>query len=91
MALGGALYAVHPGGPKVLDRVRAALRLDEAQIAGSRALLRRRGNMSSATLPHIWMDLVRDPTIVPGTLVVSLAFGPGLTVSAAVMQKTEAP
>lgn len=85
--LSGAVYAVHPGGPKILDRAREVLHLDETQIACSRKVLLQRGNMSSATLPHIWMDLVRDPDIAPGRTIVSLAFGPGLTICGAVMRK----
>jgi predicted naringenin-chalcone synthase len=82
-----AVYAVHPGGPKVLDRVRDALALDEAQIATSRQVLRERGNMSSATVPHVWMDLARSPAIEDGRPIVSLAFGPGLTLCGAVLVK----
>lgn len=76
----GALFAVHPGGPKIIDGVAAALELAESQVAVSRAVLHDHGNMSSATLPHIWMRLVEDRRVVAGTLVVSLAFGPGLTI-----------
>jgi predicted naringenin-chalcone synthase len=45
------------------------------------------GNMSSATLPHIWKLLLEDPAVPPGTLIPSMAFGPGLTVCGAVLQK----
>jgi predicted naringenin-chalcone synthase len=82
-----ALYAVHPGGPKILDRVRDALHLDEAQIAASRQVLRERGNMSSATVPHVWMEIARSPQIDAGRPIVSLAFGPGLTLCGAVLRK----
>ena len=85
--LGEAVYAVHPGGPKILDRVREVLRLDEKQLACSRKVLLQRGNMSSATLPHVWMELVRDPDIAAGRTIVSLAFGPGLTICGAIMRK----
>jgi predicted naringenin-chalcone synthase len=85
--LGAAVFAVHPGGPKILDRVRAMLELDEAQLATSRAVLRAHGNMSSATLPHIWMRLLADDRVAPGSLVVSLAFGPGLTLCGALLEK----
>jgi predicted naringenin-chalcone synthase len=44
--------------------------------------------MSSATLPHIWMRLLEASDVPVGTPVVSLAFGPGLTVAAALMVKT---
>jgi len=83
----GALFAVHPGGPKIVDRVTLALELREAQVAVSRAVLREHGNMSSATLPHIWQRITQSPAVVNDTLVVSLAFGPGLTLSGAVLRK----
>jgi predicted naringenin-chalcone synthase len=80
-------FAVHPGGPRIIDGVRDVLELDEPQVRTSRAVLLDHGNMSSATLPHIWMRLLADPQIAPGTPIVSLAFGPGLTVAGAVLEK----
>jgi predicted naringenin-chalcone synthase len=85
--LRGAVAAVHPGGPKIIDRVCAVLELSEAQVAHSRGVLFDHGNMSSATLPHIWMRIVEDPAVPPGTLVPSLAFGPGLTVCGGLLVK----
>ena len=71
--------AVHPGGPKILDFVRDRLELTEDQIQFSRKVLREKGNMSSATLPHIWDEMLKDENVKNGELVVSMAFGPGLT------------
>ncbi|HEU4411539.1 MAG TPA: 3-oxoacyl-[acyl-carrier-protein] synthase III C-terminal domain-containing protein [Polyangiaceae bacterium] len=85
--LPGAVWAVHPGGPKIIDGVRAALELDEAQVRASREVLRAYGNMSSATLPHVWARVLDDPAVRPGTLVVGLAFGPGLTVCGCLLEK----
>jgi predicted naringenin-chalcone synthase len=82
-----AVYAVHPGGPKILDRVRDVLAIDEKQIEASRRVLRAHGNMSSATVPHVWMEIARSPEVEAGRAVVSLAFGPGLTLCGAVMRK----
>jgi len=82
--LRGALPAVHPGGPKILDRVEHVLELAPHQLAASRAVLRDFGNMSSATLPHIWQRLADEAA--PGTLVPSLAFGPGLTMCGALLE-----
>jgi predicted naringenin-chalcone synthase len=82
-----ALYAMHPGGPRILDRMRDVLGLGEEQIAFSRRVLLEHGNMSSATLPHVWMDIARDAGVEPGRAVVSLAFGPGLTLCGAAMRK----
>jgi predicted naringenin-chalcone synthase len=86
-AIKRSAFAVHPGGPKIIDRVRDVLELREAQISTSRDVLRDCGNMSSATLPHVWMRMLDDPQIAAGTLIVSLAFGPGLTVCGAVLEK----
>ena len=85
--LKGCVFAVHPGGPKIIDRVRDVLELDEAQVDTSRAVLFDHGNMSSATLPHIWMRILDDPRVVPGTLIPSLAFGPGLTMCGGLFEK----
>jgi predicted naringenin-chalcone synthase len=52
-------------------------------VALSHKVLRERGNMSSATLPHIWKEIL-DLDLKSGTRVVSLAFGPGLTLFGAV-------
>jgi predicted naringenin-chalcone synthase len=83
----GSVFAVHPGGPKILDRVRDVLELDEAQLRASRGVLFDHGNMSSATLPHVWMRVLADAAIPAGTLIPSLAFGPGLTVSGGLFEK----
>jgi predicted naringenin-chalcone synthase len=81
------VYAVHPGGPKIIDGVRDVLELSEAQVQTSRDVLRDHGNMSSATAPHIWMRVADDPAVAPGTPVVSLAFGPGLTMCGGIFRK----
>jgi len=86
-ALGECTFAVHPGGPKIIDGVARVLELDDAQVAASRGVLHDYGNMSSATLPHIWMRLLADPAVPRGTLIPSLAFGPGLTVCGVLLEK----
>lgn len=80
-----SLFAVHPGGPRIIDGVQHTLELTDAQVAASRAVLHDHGNMSSATLPHVWMRL--DASAPRGTLIASLAFGPGLTVCGALFEK----
>ena len=81
------VFAVHPGGPRILDLVGEVLELDSAQLQTSREVLFEYGNMSSATLPHVWMRILNDARVAPGTPVVSLAFGPGLTVCGALFVK----
>jgi len=83
----GALFAVHPGGPRILDSVEEVLGLEPSQLRLSRTVLFERGNMSSATLPHIWMSAASDRGVTRGMLVVSLAFGPGLTIAGALFRK----
>ncbi|HEY6077330.1 MAG TPA: 3-oxoacyl-[acyl-carrier-protein] synthase III C-terminal domain-containing protein [Polyangiaceae bacterium] len=85
-----ALFAIHPGGPKIVDQIASRLELSEPQVAASRAVLRERGNMSSATVPHIWQALATSSEVKHGQLVVSLAFGPGLTLCGALLRKVAA-
>jgi predicted naringenin-chalcone synthase len=84
---GKIIFAVHPGGPRILDSIEELFSLERRQIQLSRNVLFERGNMSSATLPHIWMAAAEDRDIKPGAIVVSLAFGPGLTMAGALFRK----
>jgi predicted naringenin-chalcone synthase len=90
LSIGGTLartvFAVHPGGPKIIDAVRDVLELTDAQVQTSRDVLFDYGNMSSATLPHVWMRLLADPKIPGETPILSLAFGPGLTICGGLFQ-----
>ncbi len=73
-----AHWAIHPGGRSVLDGVRDGAQLDEEQLTSSREVLRRFGNMSSATVMFVLQDIMnRSPRPGPGC---AMAFGPGLTV-----------
>nr|VFJ56034.1 MAG: Predicted naringenin-chalcone synthase [Candidatus Kentron sp. FW] len=82
-----ALFAVHPGGPKILDSIRERLHITREQMRWSWEVLYEKGNMSSATVPYVWHAIVNDDTVPKGTLVVSLAFGPGLTACGMLMEK----
>lgn len=73
------LWAVHPGGRSILDKVQAALELSDEQLTPSREVLRRFGNMSSATVLFILRDLLDGAGDEPER-VGAMAFGPGLTV-----------
>lgn len=81
-----AIFAVHPGGPKIIDAVKENLELAEEQIQASRQVLFERGNMSSATLPHVWHKLLHEQKVESGKKVLSLAFGPGLTIFGALFE-----
>jgi predicted naringenin-chalcone synthase len=76
-------WAVHPGGPRILDVVAERLALPEAALDASRGVLAEHGNCSSAT---VLMVLAALPRPAPGRYVVALAFGPGLTLYAALLR-----
>lgn len=80
------LYAIHPGGPKIIQQVQKTLGLTDLQVAASRDVLFHYGNMSSATVPHIWRRILHQAEVPAGTRVVSLAFGPGLTIAGQVSE-----
>jgi predicted naringenin-chalcone synthase len=81
-----AWWAVHPGGPRVIESAAEALSLPAGAVRHSQEVLFARGNMSSTTIPHIWAAMQADAAVRPGDLVVSLAFGPGLTVAMNLMR-----
>lgn len=81
------LFAVHPGGPKILEFIQDRLELRDDQIELSWKILKENGNMSSVTVPYIWNEIINDPNIKVGQKVLSLAFGPGLTACGFLMEK----
>ncbi len=66
-------WGVHPGGSKILDYLQQRLGLGDGQMEYSRAVLRDYGNMSSPTILFVLDGLL-------------MAFGPGLTMEAAVVR-----
>ena len=81
------MFAIHPGGPKIVEHIQDELGLHDEQVAISKDVFRENGNMSSATVPHILKGILDEKAIRPGTLVVALGFGPGLTVTGLVLEK----
>jgi predicted naringenin-chalcone synthase len=81
------VFAIHPGGPRIIEGVEKILELERVQVKQSYQILETHGNMSSATLPHIWKEILEDDSVQVGTEVLSLAFGPGLTACGAVFKK----
>jgi prepilin-type processing-associated H-X9-DG protein len=75
-------WAIHPGGPRILQACVEALELEPDAIAASKAVLAEFGNMSSPTILFI-LDRLRRQS-APGPWVL-LAFGPGLTIEAALV------
>ncbi|WP_263356190.1 type III polyketide synthase [Acidicapsa ligni] len=71
------LWAVHPGGRSILDAVESSMELAPDTLAASRSILRRFGNMSSATVMFVLEELMR--TAQSGQRGCAMSFGPGLT------------
>ena len=71
------IWAVHPGGRTVLDAVERAFNLAPLALSASREILRRYGNMSSATVMFVIEKLLRS--CARGQTGCAMSFGPGLT------------
>ncbi|HEY4355621.1 MAG TPA: type III polyketide synthase [Acidobacteriaceae bacterium] len=71
------LWAVHPGGRSILDAVEKGLELPDGALEASREVLRRFGNMSSATIMFVLERMMQQAR--PGQRGCAMAFGPGLT------------
>ena len=78
-------WAIHPGGRTVLDAVERGAVLAPDSLKISRDILRRYGNMSSATVMFVLHDIMQKD--VSNGLGCAMAFGPGLTVESMMFQK----
>jgi predicted naringenin-chalcone synthase len=78
------IWALHPGGRAILDKTAATLGLDQSAFAPSYEVLREYGNMSSATIMFVLQRILEDER--QGNIFAT-AFGPGLTLEAAHMEK----
>jgi predicted naringenin-chalcone synthase len=79
-------WAVHPGGPRILEVVADQLSLDESALGPSYDTLGSYGNCSSATVLLVLQRILETRSLEPGSPVVMLAFGPGLTLYAALLR-----
>lgn len=73
-------WAVHPGGPRILQAVQSSLELSDHDLSISRDVLAKYGNMSSPTVLFILNRMRDDENRWP---CVALGFGPGLIAEAA--------
>ncbi|TGD56994.1 3-oxoacyl-[acyl-carrier-protein] synthase III C-terminal domain-containing protein [Flavobacterium humi] len=80
-------FAIHPGGPKIIDYVVDEIGIEKEQASWSYYILHEYGNMSSATIPHIFDKIINDEEIAIGTKIVAMAFGPGLTATGLLLEK----
>jgi predicted naringenin-chalcone synthase len=83
-------WAVHPGGRSILDEVEHGLELAPGVLERSRRVLRDCGNMSSATILFVLKQLLETAS-TESALTCAMAFGPGLTVETALLERIGGP
>lgn len=71
------LWAIHPGGRQILDRLRMALSITPEDLSNSYSVLNEFGNMSSSTIMFVLEKFIAK---ADSGKMFSAAFGPGLTV-----------
>jgi predicted naringenin-chalcone synthase len=80
-------WAIHPGGPAIVDRLGEIFDLTAEDLAASRSVLRDYGNLSSATILFVLDELGRQfdaaGTSARPVTGVAMAFGPGLVIEMA--------
>lgn len=81
-------WAIHPGGPAIIDVVGERLKLTEADLQPARSVLAEHGNCSSPTVLLVLDRVRRERDLEHGDHVVAMAFGPGLTLYAVLLRFT---
>ena len=79
-------WAVHPGGPRILDTVVEQLGLPAEAVDESRAVLAAHGNCSSTTVLLVLDALRSCGRPRAGRPAILTAFGPGLTLYTALLR-----
>jgi predicted naringenin-chalcone synthase len=78
------IWAVHPGGRAILEKLETALGLSREDLRHSYNVLWEYGNMSSSTIMFVLDKIMNSPEY--GNIF-ACAFGPGLTVETACLEK----
>jgi alpha-pyrone synthase len=80
------LWAIHPGGTRIIERSQRSLGLNDAQVADSWEILRQHGNMLSASILFV---LERMLSRSSGRLLTGMAFSfsPGVGIEGILFQK----
>lgn len=80
-------YAIHPGGIKILQACEAALGITKDKNVHAYNVMRKYGNMSSATIMFVLKELMDYLTIKNNQeTIFSCAFGPGLTLESMLLK-----
>src|SRR5262247_1718930 len=79
-------WVLHSAGRRVIDRARTLLELSEEQVGHSRSVLRRFGNMSSATILFVFDETLREESPVPDDWGLMIGLGPGFAAEGALLR-----
>ncbi len=79
-------FVLHSAGRRVIEQARRLLGLDHAQVAHSRHVLKRFGNMSSATVLFVLEETLRSGQPVTGDWGLMVALGPGFAAEGALLR-----
>src|SRR3989339_138807 len=81
------VYAVHPGGPKILTNIQEEFNLPLSYFQNSIDLLYNYGNFSSPTCPILLKEILENPAIKKEQKILTIAAGPGITINGLVLNK----
>jgi alkylresorcinol/alkylpyrone synthase len=79
-------WVLHSAGRGVLERAQHAMGLTDADLQFSRQVLRRFGNMSSATVLFVLNEVANSGQASPGDLGIMIALGPGFCAEGALLR-----
>lgn len=84
-------WAVHSGGPAILNAVEEALSLSPEKLAASRHILKNYGNISASTVLFVLDELRRADSPADKQTDcewgIAVAFGPGVTIEGALLKR----
>lgn len=79
-------WVLHSAGRRVIENAQTALGLTDQDVAFSRDVLRRFGNMSSATVLFVLDAVLRSGQPRPGEIGLMMALGPGFAAEGALLR-----
>jgi predicted naringenin-chalcone synthase len=78
-------WVLHSAGRRVLEKAAGLLELGEPEMAHARTVLRRFGNMSSATILFVLDQTLRAESPMPGDWGLMIGLGPGFAAEGALL------
>ena len=79
-------WVLHSAGRRVIENAQVLLGLSDADVAYSRDVLRRYGNLSSATVLFVLDAVLRSGRPRPGDIGLMMALGPGFAAEGAILR-----